>query len=461
MEAILRRQLKVWRRAFRKEVRIFHSPQHDREPTKSDMQRDPDMASTYDTWRALTRSSGSSRSHTSRREAAGPPHSDPPETPKKNKAASAPAPSPGNPFRSPQKPTKHYAQMPQFPLASHEVPAAAPESESDVSDMDVDPTAAQTTLVKQTPNRLPSPPLPLYTPRTKARKRLRGEDVTTPPHGRLKRTTSQTEHARLLAQSPHTSSRRTMSRIFSGPSHDLDAPAGESYGPSPRKSQGRGDFLPLFHGNASTIPEDTRVSLTEAPTTPAVESVPATQANGPEWDSGQGASATSGPPNRAAPSASAHRPGPTVVDVDDNAKIHVLPYSRYDSFPLADPSELDDDALALPHTELDRLEAPTEHVIGADRLSYMESMSLSSPQKHAQRALQGRRERNDNMVLGLVGHAELPAVHGIARTGRSGIDADEDVLAHPGDHDDDDWASEASSADYGLGDGGMDETDVI
>ncbi|WFD20057.1 hypothetical protein MCAP1_002301 [Malassezia caprae] len=450
MEAILRRQLKDWRRAFRKE--------HDREPTKSDMQRDPDMASTYDTWRALTRS-GSSRSHTSRREAAGPPRSDTPATPKKTKAAPMPAPSPGNPFRSPQKPTKHYAQMPQFPLASHEVPAAEPESESDVSDMDVEPAAAQTTPVQRTPKSLPTQ-LPLYTPRTKARKRLRGEDVTTPPHERLKRTASQTEHARLLAQSPHTSSRRSMSRIFSGPSHDLDTPAGESYGPSPRKSQVPGGFLPLFHSDSSTIPGAARAPLPEASEPPAVELVPATQTSAPERDADQGAAA-SGPPSRATPSASAHQPAPMVVDVDGDAKIHVVPYRRYDSFPLADQIDFDDNVLALPHTELDHVEAPTEHVVGADRLSHVESRTLSSPQKHAQRALHERRARNDEMVLGLVGHAEPPAAPGIPRTGRSGLDVDEDVLSHPAEDDDDDWASEASSADYGLGDGGMDVTDVV
>lgn len=442
----------------------LYSPQHDREPTKSDMQRDPDMASTYDTWRALTRSSGSSRSHASRHEAAGPPRTDFPTTPKKSKAAPVPVASPGNPFRSPQRPTKHYAQMPQFPLASHEVPDSAPDSESDVSDMDVEPAAAETTPVKRTPNGLPPPPPPLYTPRTKARKRLRGEDVTPPSHGRLKRTVSQTQHARLLAQSPPVSSRRPMSRIFSRSNHDLDEPEDESYGPSPRKPQAQGGFLPLFHGDSSSIPGVTRSPPTEAPAVPATELVPATQI-GSSLESGasQDSPAASGPTDRMVPSVGTQQPAPTVVDVDGDAKIHVLPYSRYESSRLADPDDWGEDALALPRTELDRFEAPTEHVIGADRLSHMESMTLTSPQKHAQRALQERRARKDEMVQDLVGHAEPPAAAlGIARTGRSGLDADEDVPSHIENSDeDDDWASEASSADYGLGDGGMDETDVV
>lgn len=467
MEAILRRQLKDWRRAFRKEVRQLYSPQHDREPTKSDMQRDPDMASTYDTWRALTSSSGSSRSHSSRREAAGSSRSEPPTTPKKHKAASAvPAPSPGNPFRSPQKPTKHYAQKPQFPLASQEVPTAAaataPESESDVSDMDVEPAALQTTHVQRTPKKaMPTSPLPLYTPRTKARKRLRGEDVTTPPHGRLKRTASQTQHARLLAQSPHASSRRPMSRIFSGPHHDLDAPEEESLGPSPRKSQTVGGFFPLFQSTAtSKIPESTH---TQAPPEAGVELVPSSQAD-VSMDLGADDTVSAAPvlPDRMAPLPAPHAPHPTVVDVDGEAHIHVLPYSRYGAPSRADADDLED-ALALPHTEVHRVEVPTEHLVGADRLSHMESMTLHSPQKHAQRALQERRARNDEMVLGLIGYADPPAASsGIARIGRSGLDADEDEQV-PINEDvpDDDWASEASSADYGLGDGAMDETDVV
>lgn len=255
-----------------------------------------------------------------------------------------------------------------------------------------------------------------------------------------------------------------MSRIFSRSNHDLDEPEDESYGPSPRKPQAQGGFLPLFHGDSSSIPGVTRSPPTEAPAVPATELVPATQI-GSSLESGasQDSPAASGPTDRMVPSVGTQQPAPTVVDVDGDAKIHVLPYSRYESSRLADPDDWGEDALALPRTELDRFEAPTEHVIGADRLSHMESMTLTSPQKHAQRALQERRARKDEMVQDLVGHAEPPAAAlGIARTGRSGLDADEDVPSHIENSDeDDDWASEASSADYGLGDGGMDETDVV
>lgn len=402
------------------------------------MQRDPDMSYTYDTWRELTRHAGPSRS---RREVSGPPQPEPPTTPKKGQKIK-PMMSPGNPFRSPQKPTKQYAQTPQFPLASHEVPAAAPDSESDVSDMEVETAPVQTT-----PKKAPASPLkalPLYTPRTKARKRLRGEDVTTPPHGRLKRNASQKQHVHLLAQSPREpTSRWSMSRLFRGPSDDLDGSADESYGPSPRKSQDQRGFCPMFETPAvPMIPPPIRATRVLVPSSQTSDAV--------DTESGPAATTQRPPVPLSHPTDDT-----TVVDIGDDdhqTQIHVRPYRRFGSFASSDP----EDVLALPSTSMDHYEEPTEHFVGAERLSEMESMILTSPQKHAQRALQERRARNDEVVLRLVGHAN-PPTSGIVRTGRAGLDVDEDASQAW----DDDWASETSSADYGLGDGGMDETDVV
>ncbi|EPQ29066.1 uncharacterized protein PFL1_03355 [Pseudozyma flocculosa PF-1] len=58
MESILRKELKQWQRQFR--------AKHGREPTKRDILRHPEIASTYDTWNAISAEGGASKPKPSR-----------------------------------------------------------------------------------------------------------------------------------------------------------------------------------------------------------------------------------------------------------------------------------------------------------------------------------------------------------------------------------------------------------
>ena len=108
------------------------------------------------------------------------------------------------------------------------------------------------------------------------------------------------------------------------------------------------------------------------------------------------------------------------------------------------------------------IDAATSHP-----LSRMESLSLVSPMPHATRVASLQRTRSESLAQDLLSQDDVSAQparrsHMVPRIGRAGLDVVEDT-AEPWDDPalhDDDWASEASSDEYGLGDGEMDAADV-
>lgn len=423
------------------------------------MRRDPDMASTYDTWLALSGVSASS----SRSKRSGTEPQEAPRTPKKKKpqSLSAPSHSPGNPFRSPQKPAKSYTQAPTFPLRSLEATNTlsalrAVENEADESDVsDVDEALPNPQPHASQPSPTPTKVVTdftLYTPRTKARKRLRGEDVKTPPHSKMARSSSNPRQALLLAQSPRASqpddSRRSFSRIFSGSQQALEA---DVLGPSPQKSNRQRGFKPLFHSDEPSL-----MAEEPFPSSPTQASVGAD-------------------PTAEVPALHKVQPDPTSIQVDDEdqVQISVLPYMRYGSARDASRFHHDDDnddgVLVLPTTDVaDTAPVPEKDVLeGRDHLTQIETLSLQSPIRHGSRASYVHRTKSDQVAQALLTRDEASTTGQsesvVHRQGRSGLDVDEvdteeweDEVEH-----DDDWASEVSSADYGLGDGDMDDDDVL
>lgn len=407
------------------------------------MQRDPDMASTYDTWRALTSSSTSTPSSTlsakpsktSRRDEA-----PLPSTPRKKARcdSSYPRVSPGNPFRSPQKPSKQYTQTPLFPSRSIEMESTF---DSDVSDEETPQQPhLQKTPVKKPANVPTTSPIPLYTPRTKARKRLRGEDVRTPPQAKLQRAPSQARSLGLLAQSPsRQNDKRTFSRIFSASqSHDNDE---DVIGPSPSKNNQR-EFRPLFvaHDPESEIQNIEDDAMMFEPPSPVRTTSSLSTSPLPSLD------------NRVE----------TSIQVDDADKlIKIKPYRR---FRLAKEDDWHDDMdVMLPSMKQEVAPAPAQNdVQDAEHLSSLELRTLDHSISHGQRAMSEQRARTDQAVQGLFGNAGAATASSIVRrVGRAGLDTDEDVPSSLNDDiHDEDWASEASSADYGWGDGGMDTDDI-
>lgn len=470
MEAILRKELKRWQRAFRQEVRrtcIRLLIQKGREPTKSDIQRHPDIASTYDTWRALTSVTGASSSRPSSQEK--------PQlmTPKKKQHYQRTIPSsPGNPFRSPQKRVKSYHQAPSFPL--HSTEDAALQTSKDTNEQYESDVSEDMPCVQHTSTRsvhMPPSPMPQYTPRTKARKRLRGEEIKTPPktqHGRSK--------ARLLALSPGHASRVSVDdeqakRHFF--SHDTDA---EVFGPSPRKTASM--FRPIFHQKPTGCH-----SPADASNDADVEGSD-TDAAGSSLFPTSGDLACASHPSQATRSgaietAEAHRlplrdgPNSFTVGAPGSPRVSVMPYRRFEAAHRRTPSdefmlpgeawENDaDTAIMSTQPASQPIDAATSHP-----LSRMESLSLVSPMPHATRVASLQRTRSESLAQDLLSQDDVSAQparrsHMVPRIGRAGLDVVEDT-AEPWDDPalhDDDWASEASSDEYGLGDGEMDAADV-
>ena len=339
-----------------------------------------------------------------------------------------------NPFRSPQKPTPSYTKSPSFPS---KVVQEAPYD----SDMSDDEAAAPPMPQQRTPSKAqPQPIFAAFTPRTKARKRLRGEDVRTPPRPGLQRTDSQIRSA-LLARSP-----QAKRRIFSAPEASLDSipPADdEILGPSPRKPKPHErNFRPLFR---TTSAQDTVLRTPEkSPAQPPASSQNSHATLSPTPATSQTSATTQVPPIA---------PGAHMLELEDDDEartVHVLPYQRYGSARRAAHDEWD---------ELDALEFPSaRHTAGTATPSSpltMDHLSLVSPAHHTQRADAARRQRNEELTHALF-HEEVQIPSSIHA--RADIDPDETLHAAGSD---DDWASEASEGEYGLGDGEMDSDDIL
>lgn len=519
MEAILRKQLKQWQHEFR--------AQHGREPSKEDIQRHPEVASTYDTWRAISKASGDApRSRKRRAEASSAPAA--PSTPVKVRKPAPP--SPANPFRSPGRrppapggpsgagPSRNPFRSPQKPQPTYSSPARArrapaPPADSDISDDDdgapsmLVPGSAPVASPEAAPaaRAAPAPPRH-YTPRTKARKRLRGEDVRTPPSAK-RQGASMSQASLLLAPSPRGSSAPAKRRIFSAPRASLEERASspedpsqsisadeDMIGPSPQRPRPRIDMLggatrefrPLFR----TTSQDVSSVGWPLPVAQSGDS----DAEEPQDDLGSAqadpAEEKATPSGHASPQVPASQPAEEdlALDLEEPGelgtappRISVRPYRRYGSAraqrsPEASDEEFDALVWSVSQgTEADGAAPEADMSDGAEALPGLTGLSLHSPVRHMQRATERQRERADALVHGLLDEDDVPEENvpstGVAphrlfrRAGRSGLDVEEDESgAHHGDGSalsDDAWASEASSADYGLGDGEMDATDVL
>lgn len=402
------------------------------------MQRDPDMISTYDTWRALTESTGApgKPQKVPRRE-----ENHAPATPRKKQKYNVPPVSPGNPFRSPPKPTKHYTKQAAFPSRNMEQDTTY---ESDVSEEDehMQPNVTLTPM-KPRPEAPSMSPMPLYTPRTKARKRLRGEDVRTPPHAKMQRIPSQSRALNLLARSPSsfkTEERRSFSRIFSGHHDNQD----NVIGPSPSKGTTHREFLPLFFHTETDVQEDDQDMLSDPPS-PAITA--------------------SASPGTILPTPLSQNTETAVhVDEDANKCIKILPYRRFGSTKShvsLHPDELD---LNLPPVSShDEQEVCHDETLWGDHLTDLETHSLRQSILHGKHAVSEQRARSHQMVQALFSNdTSKPNSAIVQRQGRAGLDTEEDMAPQSENESmhDDDWASETSSVDYGLGDGDMDRYDV-
>ena len=298
--------------------------------------------------------------------------------------------------------------------------------------------------VQKTPSkpRTPQPTFAAFTPRTKARKRLRGEDVRTPPGARMRRTDSQSRSA-LLAQSP-----QAKRRIFSAPQASLDESipqsqndADEILGPSPRKPASIDrNFRPLFRSSSSQDPLPRSPEKSPIQPTPSSQNSYATLSPTPATT--QTSASTQVPPIA---------PGAQTLELDDEPgvrSVQVLPYQRYGSARRSVHDEWDE-MDALDYTLPRHFEQASENSSPLP----MEELSLVSPARHTQRADTARRQRNDQLARAVFmeQRAEEP-VHA-----RADLDPDDTLRANS----DDDWASEASEGEYGLGDGEMDDCDII
>lgn len=283
----------------------------------------------------------------------------------------------------------------------------------------------------------------LFTPRTKARKRLRGEDIRTPPSARLQRTDSHARSA-LIANSP-----QAKRRIFSAPqaSREDTIPTrrdgdddDEILGPSPQKSIGKErNFRPFFRIPSSyEAPRSPECS----PEQPSVSSQASYATLSPTPGTTQTSATTQGPPVA---------PGAQMLELDDPAAppIQVLPYQRFGSARRTVQDDWDD-MDALQYTT-----APTrEPSTTPSPVQYMEGLSLLSPSRHTHRAHSARRQRNEQLANALFHETHDAApIHA-----RADVDPDDTLCAALSD---DDWASEASEGAYGLGDGEMDKVDIL
>ncbi|CBQ67977.1 conserved hypothetical protein [Sporisorium reilianum SRZ2] len=239
MEQLLRRELKTWQKAFK--------AQHGRDPTKRDILADPAIAGTYDTWQAAggdvkakpkskskssdsasrsNEGASSSKQRLDQREEVFKTPSKKTSTPSRNPFRTPTKSSPSaagrsrNPFASPAKPappsparslieveltpTKSSPLLDTFARRNNFTPTKSPSHPHDQY-ITSSPSKLRTTLeaslpARRTPTKTRaesdaalSAALVAYTPRTKARKRLRGEDVPPTPSGRRAATGVRTE----------------------------------------------------------------------------------------------------------------------------------------------------------------------------------------------------------------------------------------------------------------------------
>ncbi|WFD36014.1 hypothetical protein MCUN1_002885 [Malassezia cuniculi] len=427
MEAILRRQLKQWQRDFR--------TRHNREPTKHDMQRDPDIAAAYDTWRAFSTEKSKERRSSpkpssSSQQAQSSSAANPFVSPQKNKdARQLPPTSPSNPFRSPHRESKRVrpTQSPSNPFRSPNkgTKHSLPHNMSHESDMSSDeeeqvlqkgPSPKSTHADAQRPHPVTLTPrkrhsAAAYTPRTKARRMLRGDDVQTPPKRSPRKS---------ILLSPKDVRPGGLFRTNSGQVDEL--------GPSPKKGkpQDTHSFRPMFRTQSAAQLE--------------LEDVPD--------------EAMSTSPNL--PSSPRQSPKADNVQTDsfevDGRQISVLPYRRFGSardidIRTASDEEHGPDAVEAPDTVQSEPDSPVLQLGG---------LVLNSPVRHGTRAAAQARARDERMLHGLLEDDDEPPPESFRRMGRSGLDVDEDEAVS----DSDEWASEASSADYGWGDGRMDDLDI-
>lgn len=268
MEAILKKELKEWQRAFRSKVSQISENidkkansiadtflylcllllQHGREPSRADMAKHPDISSTYDTWHAIrsatasTSSTGtgtgtgteskkrssssrgngsgsgsgsasSSNHHESKSQKRSTVDSNPFKTPTKPKttqlfktptsdrreggaqmtSASASASQPKDPFRTPSKPSnRHDTSTPSSVRSVLKASMPSPSIQTTPSNLNRFPTSSSSRItspaqlkaaIASHSTNSPNISGATYTPRTKARKRLRGEEVPPTPAG--------------------------------------------------------------------------------------------------------------------------------------------------------------------------------------------------------------------------------------------------------------------------------------
>ena len=432
MEAILRRQLKKWQRDFREREK--------REPTRNDIMRDAEAAAAYDTWHALSIEKDRAKDH------------DAPLSPKRAAVRSKPPQSPSNPFRSPWKDNKraHAPARPYNPLHSPRAkrtrPPPSPSNpfrsprhstaresaaaqDSDISSDDEqvlqrgpiaqrETTQTEETSAPAQPAATPRKRISTatYTPRTKARRMLRGDDVQTPP--------KRTPHVKPLA-SPRANS--CLFRAGSG--------ATDEFGPSPRKradQEVRG-FRPMFHSQSVAPP----------PSEPAPKPAPE-----PDYmhDLQPESDFDADSEHGVSPSLAPTKSGSTVDDIEavsldvDGHRVAVRPYRPFGT------------ARARHSDKATPPDSPTEPSSPVLRLG---GLVLNSPVRQGARAAAQARARDERVLHSLIEVDDEPP-ETFRRVGRSGLDVEEDA----GDTSDG-WASEASSADYGWGDGAMDELDIV
>ncbi|WFC98468.1 hypothetical protein MYAM1_001196 [Malassezia yamatoensis] len=433
MEALLRKQLKQWQRDFR--------AKHAREPSKSDVLSNPEIASSYDTWRALNEMSGSSRaSQSSTKRASSGSHSrkfETPSTPQKRKKKVAAA-SPENPFRSPHKQPANYSKVPEFPSCIKQEPSY----ESDMSDEE--PLQTKRSDLKS-PSKSPlRPSVAAFTPRTKARKRLRGELIQTPPSRRAQRLDNLSRQ-NLLTKSPQTKRAIFAATETALDDNPLDVSDQEVFGPSPQKPlEQMRKFRPLFR--ASGANENRMIESPEKSPTGPFNSSQTTQATLQSTPEATQTSATSQVPPVA--------PGSQLLELDDEQdavhSIHILPYRRYGNARQMTYNSRD---------EMDALDFSLTHVAEASGVSnaasQMQDLSLVSPGHPTSRAEALRRQRNEQIITAIFHEtSQQPTQTIYARN----FDPD-DTLHAP--HSDQDWASEPSEAEYGSGTGEIDADDIL
>ena len=425
MEATLRRQLKRWQRDFR--------AQHNREPTKNDILRDEEAAAAYDTWRALggeKRESSSKTRPTPHEVKPSPqPVSDPFRSPRKDPGKGIPPnipTNPSNPFRSPHRDSKRTAPRPSTsPGNPFRSPNKVQTHDSDMSSDDEPEQVLQRGRLSASVDEpeVPSAPVAVtprkrthtvaYTPRTKARRLLRGDDVQTPPKG--------SPRPKSILLSP----KNVRSGLFRTNSGNVD-----EFGPSPRKrtdTQGQRGFLPLLRAPSVN---STQMDIEEAEVSDADSPVERAQSPAAEQEEN--------PQPK-------FRPGPVSDELEINGhRISVLPYRPFGS---VRDTRADSDDDYVPEPESPPEPEPQE--------LHFDGLVLRSPVYQGARAAAQARARDDRVLHSLIEADDEPQ-EAFRRVGRTGLEVDEDEVRSGSDE----WASEVSSADYGWGDGAMDEQDI-